>query len=231
MKLLNNLPVWEKLAKHIIWAQLGKIEEKDVLDFGSGTGVTADYFAENNNVIAVEPNEEMLKKQSKYNDYTQLIGSIDRLRELDDESFDVIICHNVLEYAEGREQIVNEFYRLLRRGGTLSIVKHNRNGRVMQMAVLLNDFETANNLLDGQNGNAKNFGTINYYDDEDILNWCADFTLDKKYGLRTFWDLQQNQEIQQETEWQRRMIELEMRVSECKDFQNIAFLHHLIFRK
>lgn len=231
MNLLNSLPVWEKLAKHIIWAQLGKIEDKDILDFGSGTGITADYFAENNNVIAVEPNIEMLKNQIKYNNYTQLIGSIDRLRELDNNSFDVIICHNVLEYAEDREQIVNEFYRLLRRGGILSIVKHNRNGRVMQMAVLLNDFETANNILDGQNGNASKFGTINYYDDEDILNWCSDFTLDKKYGLRTFWDLQQNQEIQEKAEWQRKMIELEMRVSEHKDFQNIAFLHHLIFKK
>ena len=40
---------------------------------------------------------------------------------------------------------------MLKQDGILSIVKHNRPGRVMQMAVLLDDFEKANALLDGKN--------------------------------------------------------------------------------
>lgn len=229
--MLNQLPVWEKLAKQIIWKQIGKLNGKTILDFGSGAGITADCFAADNTVIAIEPSEEMLAKQLHTNGYQQIIGSTEELKKLPSESFDYIFCHNVLEYADDREIIVGEFYRLLKKNGKLSIVKHNRNGRVMQMVVLLNNFDEANNLLDGHNSNAQQFGKINYYDYSDITKWCNGFVLRESYGLRTFWDLQQNQDIQKDEEWQKKMIDIEMRVSQIPDFQRIAFFHHLIFEK
>jgi len=229
--MLNQLPVWEKLAKVIIWKQIGELKGKTILDFGSGAGITADHFAAENNVIAVEPSEEMLAKQVNTNGYQQIIGSTDELKNLPSECFDYIFCHNVLEYVDDREEIVREFYRLLKTNGKLSIVKHNRNGRVMQMVVLLNNFDEANHLLAGHNSNAQQFGTINYYDDGDIAEWCDSFVLRESFGLRTFWDLQQNQEIQKDNDWQKKMIDIEMRVSKNPDFQKIAFFHHLIFEK
>ena len=229
--MLNQLPTWEKLAKQIIWQQIGKLKGKTILDFGSGTGITADHFAADNKVIAIEPSEDLLAQQVITNSYRQIVGSIDELKNLPSNSFDYIFCHNVLEYADDREIIVGEFYRLMKKNGKLSIVKHNRNGRVMQMVVLLNNFDEANNLLNGQNSNAQQFGTINYYDDSDISNWCSGLVLQQFYGLRTFWDLQQNQKIQKDEEWQKKMIDIEMIVSQNPDFQRIAFFHHLIFEK
>ncbi|MCI8411327.1 MAG: methyltransferase domain-containing protein [Clostridia bacterium] len=227
----TKLPPWEKLAKEIIWKQIGTIKNKNILDFGSGTGITSDYYAKNNNVIAIEPSHEMLTKQHNTNGYKQIIGSTDELKKINNKSFDLIICHNVLEYTNDRKEIINEFYRLLKPNGRLSIVKHNRNGRVMQMVCLLNNFKEANNLLDGKTSTAQKFGTINYYKDEDVLKWCNKLKLKKTYGLRTFWDLQQNQEIQNDSEWQKNMLDIEIRVSENSDYQNIAFFHHLIFTK
>ena len=229
--MLKKHPVWEKLAKVIIWKQIGALKGKTILDFGSGTGITADHYAADNNVIAIEPAEEMLANQVNTNGYQQIIGSTDDLKKLPNECFDYIFCHNVLEYANDREMIVSEFYRLLKPNGRLSVVKHNRNGRIMQMVVLLNNFDEANNLLDGRNSTAKQFGTINYYGDGDITKWCDGFTLQESYGLRTFWDLQQNQEIQKDVDWQKKMIDIEMRVSQNPDFLKIAFFHHLIFQK
>ena len=153
------------------------------------------------------------------------------LKSLADETFDLIICHNVLEYADSREAIVREFCRLLKHKGKLSIVKHNRFGRVMQMVVLMNNFDTASKILDGENSSSANFGVINYYDDNEIIDWCNGFSLANIYGIRTFWDLQQNQEIQKTSEWQQKMIDIEMRVSQIDEFRNIAFFHHLIFNK
>ena len=72
------------------------------------------------------------------------------MRNLKSDSFDLIICHNVLEYIDDKKTAITEMSRLLKTGGTLSIVKHNRFGRVMQMAVLLNDINRANDLLDGK---------------------------------------------------------------------------------
>ena len=229
--MLNQLPVWEKLAKQIIWKQIGTLNGKTILDFGSGAGITANHFAADNQVTAIEPSEDMLAHQVNTNGYQQIIGSIEELKKLPSESFDYIFCHNVLEYADDREIIVREFYRLLKPNGKLSIVKHNRNGRVMQMVVLLNNFDEANNLLDGHNSSAQQFGTIKYYDDSDITNWCAGFVLQESFGLRTFWDLQQNQEIQKDKEWQKKMIDFEIKVSQNLDFYRIAFFHHLILEK
>ena len=46
MRDINNLPAWEGLFKKIVWKQLGDIKDKDILDFGSGEGITSDHFAE-----------------------------------------------------------------------------------------------------------------------------------------------------------------------------------------
>lgn len=225
------LSVWELMLKKIVWKQLDFVHGMTVLDFGSGNGATADYFAADNAVTAVEPETELLNVRSMENEYIQRVGSLEVLKEMEAESFDVILCHNVLEYASDREDIVREFHRLLKKDGCLSIVKHNRTGRVMQMVVLLNDFEHANELLDGGDSASANFGIIRYYEDEEVAGWCDGFTIEENHGIRTFWDLQQNQEIQKDKEWQEKMIEMELRVTDIEEYRAVAFFHHLILKK
>jgi SAM-dependent methyltransferase len=202
-----------------------------VLDFGSGRGITASYFASNNEVIAIEPDNKMLSDRITDNDYRQIHGNIDTLKEFEDESFDIILCHNVFEYALEREAVTKEFARLLKKGGILSVIKHNRPGRIMQMVVLLNNFDHANELLDGDDGKTENFGDIHYYDDMDIIKWSNDLQIEKIFGMRTFWDLQQNQDIQKDENWQKQMLAMEQRVSEIEEFKAIASFHHLILKK
>lgn len=229
---LDLLQPWEKLMKQIVWQQMGEIKNKRILDFGSGIGVTADYLAKNNEVVAIEPNEESVSLRWQENTYQQITGDVKILRIFEDESFDMIVCHNVLEYAkEDRIEIVNEFARLLKKDGFISLVKHNRPGRVMQMVVLLNDFDSANSLLDGNDGMTSKFGAIQYYEDLDIEKWCNKLSIKKTLGMRTFWDMQQNQEVHKDSQWQQKMIEIEMRVSDIDEYKNIAFFHHLTIEK
>ena len=120
----------------------------------------------------------------------------------------------------------------LKPGGTLSVIKHNRPGRVMQMAVLLDDFDRANALLDGgDDAQAVAYGAIRYYEDGDISRWAPELKLTKTLGQRTFWDLQQNQEKQTDPQWQAQMLALERRVSSLPEYLSIAFFHHLFFEK
>lgn len=49
--------------------------------------------------------------------------------------------------------------------------------------------------------------------------------------MRTFWDLQHNQDIENDAEWQKNMMQIEMRVSETEAFRAVAFFHHIIFSK
>lgn len=227
----TELPAWERLFKEIVWEQLGDLEGKKILDFGSGEGITADHFAKKNDVTAIEPSDEMLSNAWKDYEYTQIVGDVNSLTAFEDETFDVIICHNVLEYIDDKAAVVKALSRVLKKDGILSVAKHNRAGRVMQMAVLLDDFEKANALLNGENSTASKFGTIRYYEDEDILKWEPDLTISEVFGIRTFWDLQQNQEKHDDEEWQTKMKQLEMRVAQVPEYREIAFFHHLILRK
>ena len=178
----DNITPWELLQKKMTWEQLSFIKNKKVLDFGSGNGLTASHFAADNEVIAIEPDEKMLQARFTENKYTQVIGGLNELKNYEDKSFDVVLCHNVLEYAKKREEIIKEFSRILKKNGILSILKHNRAGRIMQMVVLLNDLEHANELLAGKNGNAQRFGTIDYYNDTDILKWSGN-----TFDIEKFW--------------------------------------------
>ena len=231
MQTLKMLPPWDALMKRMVWQQLGEIENKSILDFGSGTGVTANHYAKNNSVVAIEPSEETVNTRWQEFSYQQLLGSTDKLKELPSESFDVIICHNVLEYALDREEILKEFARILKPDGFISLVKHNRPGRVMQMVVLLNNFEHANALLDGKAGESGQYGAIHYYEDTDIEKWCPALKISKTLGMRTFWDLQQNQECHKDAGWQEKMLQMEQRVEDIDDYKKIAFFHHLIIKK
>ena len=118
---LDMLQPWEKLMKQIVWQQMGEIKNKKILDFGSGIGVTADYLAKYNDVTAIEPNEESVKERWQENQYCQITGGLKELKEFKDETFDMIVCHNVFEYAkEERIEILNEFARLLKKDGFIS---------------------------------------------------------------------------------------------------------------
>ena len=64
-----------------------------------------------------------------------------------------------------------------------------------------------------------------------VSEWAPSLLLTTCYGIRTFWDLQQNQEKHELADWQDEMVRLEMRVSQMDEFRNIAFFHHLLFTK
>lgn len=228
---ITDLPAWERLFKKIVWKQLGDMEGKKILDFGSGEGITANHFAEKNDVTAIEPSKEMLSNAWKDYEYTQIVGDVNALSAFKNETFDMIICHNVLEYIDDKAAVVKALARVLKKDGIISIVKYNRAGRVMQMAVLLDDFEKANEILDGKDSTASKFGTIRYYEDNDITKWEPQITISDILGIRTFWDLQQNQQKHGDEAWQEKMLQLELRVSQMREYKNIAFFHHLLLKK
>ena len=83
----------------------------------------------------------------------------------------------------------------------------------------------ANELLDGQDSVASKFGVIRYYENEMISKWMPGLKNMDCFGIRTFWDLQQNQEKHDLEEWQDKMMQLEMRVSQIDEYRKIAALH------
>ena len=224
-----NAP-WGRLFYRLVWRNLA-FTSKKILDFGSGFGVTANHLAKCNDVTAVEPNKELLEHRICGNHYEQIIGSIDNLRRMDANRFDVILCHNVLEYIENRADLIAEFYRLLKNDGILSIVKHNKNGKILHKAVFENNMDEAMALLHGEDALSQNFGTIHAYEIEDLQDCIAErFSLDNVYGIRTFYGIQPNS-FKLEPDWEERMFKLECAVESEPVFTNVAFFQHLILKR
>lgn len=100
MRSMCELGAWDRLLKEIVWKQLGNVNSKRILDFGSGEGITANHFAANNSVVAIEPREDMLKNRWADYAHKQIIGDISIVKNFEAESFDMVLCHNVLEYTD-----------------------------------------------------------------------------------------------------------------------------------
>lgn len=225
----TTIAPWGKLFYRLVWNHL-HCERKRILDFGSGLGITANYLAKKNEVIAIEPNSEMIANRVSENPYVQLVGSMDELKKIPDESLDVIICHNVLEYVEDRKCVLQEFTRILKRDGFVSILKHNKAGKIMQKVVFENNTDDAIKLLSNMDIDSVNFGTIREYEVKD-LEEDSNFRLriDHVYGLRTFYALQRN-DWKYEEEWIENMFRMECAVEELSEFREIAFFHHVILK-
>ena len=225
---------WGRMFYDQIYRQLIILGDKRVkiLDFGAGFCITADHYAKDHDVTAIEPNAEMTDKRIQNNDYTLVKQGIEYLSTVEENSFDIVICHNVMEYAEDKDSILKGLVRVLKPGGILSVIKHNLYGRVLASAVLTDDPKTALDLLCKDDAENSMFGNRNVYSNEFLIDSLAeDMVLIDTYGIRTFFGLSSNNEIKYSDEWYQAMLELETKASTINEYKKIAFFNHLIFIK
>ncbi len=124
-------------------ADLGR-DELDILDVGGGTGRFAVPLAQLGHRVAVlEPSPDALAGLERR---AAEAGVGDRLRWVQDDaaqlaaafdagSFDVVLCHGVLEHVEEPASVVAAAAHVLRPGGVLSVLVANRHGAVLARAV------------------------------------------------------------------------------------------------
>lgn len=100
---------WGKIFYDLVWEQIDieNHQNLNILDFGSGFGITADHYSKAHQVIAIEPNRLMLEKRYVSN-YEQIIGGIEKTEKFPDDYFDLVICHNVLEYCHDKKVILDK---------------------------------------------------------------------------------------------------------------------------
>ncbi|SEK72499.1 Methyltransferase domain-containing protein [Butyrivibrio sp. ob235] len=225
---------WGRMFYDLTYRQLNIPSDKKlkILDFGAGFCITAGHYAKSHEVTAVEPSEEMYSLRFSDNDYNLVPQGAEYLETLEDNSYDVVICHNVLEYVDDREALLQQFVRILKKGGMLSIVKHNDPGRVMMYAVLNDNPKAALELLTQEENENCAFGTRNVYNNENLIASVADKAeLAGIYGVRTFFGLSSNNDIKFTDEWYESMLDLETEAGKKEEYKKIAFFNHLIFRK
>jgi len=116
----------------------------DVLDVGGGTGGFAVPLAELGHAVAVvDPSPDALAAFERRAAEAGVTGRVRALQGdtaslLDvvaPESVDLVLCHGVLEYVDDPGDAVDGLVRVLRPGGTASVLAANRNAVVLSRAV------------------------------------------------------------------------------------------------
>ena len=221
---------WGKIQYEITFAQLVHLKNKKILDFGSGLGLVSQFLGENNEVVAIEPEKEMLFAYPNHT-YKKILGSLEQVEKFESESFDIVLCHNVLEYIEenNREKYLSELKRVLKQDGKLSIIKHNQVGKIMQAVVFSNDVDQALDLLKGNDFRSVSFNSGTTYTIDKLLE-MSKMKLVKYQAIRIFYSLQMN-EVKTQDKWIEKMTEMELAVCDLLPYKDISFLQHVWLMK
>ncbi|MEM5854120.1 MAG: class I SAM-dependent methyltransferase [Candidatus Aenigmatarchaeota archaeon] len=96
------------------WSTFIKHNCNKILDAGCGVGWFGKFKPARVEVYGIDYNPERVKIASRYE--ISIVGDI-RSLPYKNNFFDGIFCHHVLEHLEDPKKAVNEFFRVLKRGG------------------------------------------------------------------------------------------------------------------
>ncbi len=120
----HTMEIPDILKKHML-ATKG-LGELGVCDLGAGDGNLlislhqAGLLSNYKKVVAVELSDERCARLREYTDFTVICGDATRVNELPDQSFDLILCSQVIEHVD-EQALLSEISRLLKPGGVAYI--------------------------------------------------------------------------------------------------------------
>jgi ubiquinone/menaquinone biosynthesis C-methylase UbiE len=99
-----------------------------ILDVGVGSGkLTSKYSnSKDDNIIGLDISLNMLKEAKKNLNVIPLVKADGEFLPFRDNSFDAIICSELLYYLEKPEMFIQESKRVLKKNGTLLIISNNQ---------------------------------------------------------------------------------------------------------
>lgn len=132
-RFFENLDIPDNRALQIEFKTLlefiGDLNGKRVLDLGCGTGRNGLKLAQYaDEVIGYDISEVAV---SKANDIARKMGidnfhaELNNFSDVQDESFDVVLCVNMLHHADSPLKVLNTIQKILRPGGKLIIMENN----------------------------------------------------------------------------------------------------------
>lgn len=235
-----------RLRSELAWENLRRFLPHDTskhraLDVGGGTGFASLHLARlGYEVVLLDSSKQMLSIARQDADTCGMTPRIcfcqaetGQLREcLPAESFDFVICHNLLEYTEDPFATVRDIAHVIRNDGVVSVLVRNRVGEVLKDAVRSGDWKraaadlTAETVVDGLYGNP-----VRLFVPADIREMLARAGLEVvgEHGVRVFFDYVGIENPTDETYCQ--IFELESDLGARPEFFAIARYIQVIARR
>lgn len=235
-----------RLRSELAWENMRRflpagLSQRRALDVGGGTGFASVQLARNGfEVVLLDGSEEMLRiarEQAEAGGQEQRVSfccaDAGRLPEIfDAESFDAVVCHNVLEYLERPAVTVRDIAHILRKDATLSVLVRNRAGEVLRAAIKSGDWELAAANLNAEtvveNLYGKPVRIFSLAEVRDLLV-RAGLEVVAEIGVRVFFDYANLEDVAEASYSQ--IFELESELGARSEFAAIARYIQVIARR
>ncbi len=237
---LRTAVVWEVLKDALErQAKASGVETLDVLDTGGGTGNFAVPVARlGHRVTVVDPSPDALfglERRAAESGVTERIRGVQGdahglLDVVAPSSYDVVLCHGVLEYLDDPTEGVRNVVRALRPSGTLSLLAASRNGAVLARAIAGHFAEARQGLSDpdGRWGEGDPLPRRFTADDLTALVRDAGLAVAAVHGVRVFADLVPGVLVDTEPGALDALLKLELAAAELPAFHSIATQLHVL---
>jgi S-adenosylmethionine-dependent methyltransferase len=213
-----------------------------ILDAGGGNGYACIPFAQNGcQVVVADYSEEMLTDGQKLMCELGLDKSVSfvltRLEDLSsvihDQEFDVVLCHNVLQYVKDIPVVLRSILAPLKSQGTVSIVCMNRYSIAYHQAFLRGDLQAAKAAIGATETHTIFGSTAQALAVEEILKLlegqgCA---IQADYGVRCMMDYWGDNERKSEPNTLAQLEELELALSAEYPYKLLARFFQVIAQK
>lgn len=223
-----------------------KKDKLRVLDAGCGLGDTASRLLHKSSFIVlldfsekmIESAKDRLRKTNHNLSQDSLIFLQGPVEDLDasfpEGSFDLILCHTLLEYVGDPGGVLTSLAGRLAPGGLLSLVTANCFSEVFKLALLKKDLAGAHLALHNRDHKAGLFDEMPKqtfsFDSLEALLKGLDLNVLGRYGIRIFADYLPK-ETRGGLENYNLLFKLEKEASKLSPFLHIARYLHLICRK
>jgi len=213
-----------------------------ILDAGGGNGYASVPYAQNGcQVVVADYSEAMVTDGRKLVSKLGLDKSVsfvlttleDLSSAIHDQQFDVVLCHNVLQYVESIPAVLRSILRPLRSQGVVSIVCLNRYSIAYHQAFLRGDLQAAQAAVGATEMNTM-FGSVaRALAVDEIVEMlegqgCA---IQADYGLRCIIDYWGDNERKAEPEMLAQLEELELALSPEYPYKLLARYFQVIAQK
>jgi S-adenosylmethionine-dependent methyltransferase len=187
---------WENVRRFLP----GDASKRRALDVGGGTGFASVQLARMGyEVVLLDRSEQMLRIARQQAEASRVAARISfchadagQLPDLfNAESFDIVVCHNVLEYTEDPSTTVRDIAHVLRKDGMFSVLVRNRTGEVLKVAIKSGDWKLAATNLGAETVVDSLFGEpIRVFAPAGVRDLLARASLEvvAEHGVRVFSD-------------------------------------------
>ncbi|MBC8074536.1 MAG: methyltransferase domain-containing protein [Chloroflexales bacterium] len=225
------------LARHLLAGTLA------ILDAGGGNGADSLPLALAGHAVTIADYSQKMLAVARRRAAELGVGArvathtadLLRLGELFPQpQFDVMLCHNVLQYLDDAPALLGALAATLKPGGLLSIISMNRYGAPYSAACFGNDLNAAYEQLDQPVGRAILFDTpVCHYSADEITALlpgagCAPLA---DYGIRCLYDYWGDNERKRDPATHAQLERLELALTDRHPYKLLARFFQVVARK